>query len=390
MHRKLAVLVIIFAAILALPGAAFAGHGLESLLDHPNPTIAPQTPPSPNFTAGGPGAKWEPLATFPTGNPHSDLDFFTRGGNTYVSVGTIGNGPNAGGQEIFQLTDGARVAPKSVKSFPSASCISNPAEALSLQHDVEATPKGANAIYNTDVLRADRRETQLLIDATDAPGRCHDQGDFALAGVPPGGLEIIDVTNPADPQVIGLTAHVGEAHTVNVDPRRPHIAYAVTADAVTVNAQNQRENEIAADSDRFDLDGFEMIDMSSCMNFAAGTTLAQKRAACRPKVYRYRYPTLGMSQGHTLGTTVYGCHELEIYPDDRLTCGSGQALITLSMKGAFNDNGTPTNFRDDKINGTPLPCAVRGSTSAPPFGTGAMITDCQDGPAAGTDDLTVA
>lgn len=390
MHRKLAVLVVACAGLLAVPGTAFAGHGLESLLDHPNPGIATQTPPSPNFTAGGPGAKWEPIATFPTANPHTDLDFFTRGGNTYASVGTLAIGPNAGGQEIFQLTEGNRVAPRSIKAFPSASCVSNPAEALALQHDVEATPKGSNAIFNTDVLQADRRDTQLLIDATDGPGRCHDQGDYALAGVPPGGLEIVDVTNPSNPQTIGMTANIGEAHTVNVDPRRPQIAYAVTSDAVSVNAQGQRENEIADDSDRFDLDGFEMIDLSSCMDFPAGATLAQKRDACRPKVYRYRYPTLGMSQGHTLGSTVYGCHELEVYPDDRLTCGSGQAMINLSMKDAFDDNGTPTNFRDDKIKGTPLPCAVRGSTSAPPFGTGAKITDCQDGPAPGTDDLSVA
>ena len=41
------------------------------------------------------------------------------------------------------------------------------------------------------------------------------------------------------------------------------------------------------------LDGFEVVDLSSCMNFPAGTTIEQKRAACRPEVYRYRYPTAG-------------------------------------------------------------------------------------------------
>ena len=52
---------------------------------------------------------------------------------------------------------------------------------------------------------------------------------------PQGGLEIVDVTNPANPVEIGFTSHIGEAHTVNIDPKRPHIAYAVTSDAVTVN-----------------------------------------------------------------------------------------------------------------------------------------------------------
>ena len=52
------------------------------------------------LNAGGAGAKWKLLTTFPTGNPHTDLDYFTWGGETYASVGTLGIGPNAGGQTI--------------------------------------------------------------------------------------------------------------------------------------------------------------------------------------------------------------------------------------------------------------------------------------------------
>ncbi len=29
------------------------------------------------------------------------------------------------------------------------------------------------------------------------------------------------------------------------------------------------------------------------------------------------------------------------------------------MKGALNDNDTPANFTDDKLNGTPLNCTLR-------------------------------
>ena len=140
MHRKLAVAALA-GIFLAAPAAAVAGHGLE-LLDHPSVGIAPQTPPSPAFLSGGRGAKWEPIATFATGNPHTDLDFFTQKGNTYASVGTLGIGPNAGGQEIFQLTNGNTVAPRAVKAHPSASCLSDPSAATGLQHDVEAAPKG--------------------------------------------------------------------------------------------------------------------------------------------------------------------------------------------------------------------------------------------------------
>ncbi len=49
------------------------------LLDHAPPQFQPQTPPAPAFLSGGEDADWELVATIPTGNPHTDLDFFTRG-----------------------------------------------------------------------------------------------------------------------------------------------------------------------------------------------------------------------------------------------------------------------------------------------------------------------
>ena len=358
--------------LLALAGSMLVvGTAVGHELDHPAPALPGGAPPAMSFNAGGEGAEWDFLASNVTGNPHSDIDFFTQGDTTYVSVGTLGTGANGGGQSIFKVAEGGDVGLEFVSSAPTASCLSDPSASLGLQHDVEATPKG-NTILNTDVLTASRRDTQLLVDASDAPGRCHDQGDFGLVGAPLGGLEIIDVTDPADPQTIGMTSHIGEAHTVNIDPKRPHIAYAVTSDGVGVDDEGKRENE----EDGFELDGFEVVDLSSCMNFPVGATLEQKRAACRPEVYRYRYPTTEMALGHTNTGTLYGCHELEIYPDDRLTCGSGQAMILLDMAGAFDDNGTPADYLDDKPNGTPLPCRERESSSAPPFTTGATIMDC--------------
>jgi hypothetical protein len=92
-----------------------------------------------------------------------------------------------------------------------------------------------------------------------------------------------------------------------------------------------------------------------------------------------------MVLGHTNKNGIYGCHETEIYPDDRLTCASGSASILFDMKGAFDDNGTPTNFLDDKPRGTPLPCRVRDSSSAPQFATGAKVTDCVTGTKDGKD-----
>ena len=79
-----------------------------------------------------------------------------------------------------------------------------PPAALSLQHDIEVTPKGG-AILNAPNQFAVARDAQLLLDATDAGGRCHDQGTLGLTGNPRGGLEIIDITDVSMPHEIGLT-----------------------------------------------------------------------------------------------------------------------------------------------------------------------------------------
>ena len=388
MSRKL-VPAAAFALALALPAAA-QGHGLGAGLDHPAPSFAPTAPASPVFSSGGNRAQWNLLASIPTGNPHTDIDFFRQKGEMYAAVGTLAVGPNGGGQTIVKLTQGGAVSPTSPKfvaGHPSATCPSNPQAALGLQHDVEATPKGGT-ILNTANPAAPKLDAQLLVDATDQRGRCHDSSGFGTETQPRGGLELVDITSVATPKEIGLTSHIGEAHTVNIDPKRPHIAYAVSSDSVGVAADGTRANENPASSQRFNLDGFEVIDMASCMYFPKGTTIAEKRLACRPKVYRYRYPSAEIALGHTNKSSIYACHELEVYPNDRLSCGSGSALILFDLSRAFNDRGTASPL-DDKPRGTPLPCRVRGSLSNPPFGTGAMVTDCVDGTGAGTEDLTI-
>ncbi len=88
-------------------------------------------------------------------------------------------------------------------------------------------------------------DAELLIDATDAAAAATTRALLGSHGAPQGGLEIIDVTDPTKPVEIGLVSHIGEAHTVNIDPKRPHIAYAVTSDTVAVDATTgQRQNEV--------------------------------------------------------------------------------------------------------------------------------------------------
>ena len=95
-------------------------------------------------------------------------------------------------------------------------------------------------------------------------------------------------------------------------------------------------------------------------------------------MYRYRYPSADVALGHTLKDHIYACHELEVYPDDRLTCGSGGSAIVFDMAKAFDDQGHKDSS-DDRPRGTPLPCQVRGSSSGRPYHTGAMVVDCVNG-----------
>src|ERR687894_3170379 len=118
---------------LLMSAPAQAGHGLKSwiesyYLDHPAPAFAPVAPPNPAFQSGGEGAEWELLGSIPTGNPHTDIDFFTQGEETFASVGTLATGPNGGGQSIVRLVNAdGEVDPGFVKGHPSATCVSNPA-----------------------------------------------------------------------------------------------------------------------------------------------------------------------------------------------------------------------------------------------------------------------
>ena len=96
MRCKLAAATTALCAALVLPGTALAGHGLK-LLDHEAPAFSASPIGLPLAQSGGPNADWEFVASFTTGNPHSDLDFFTQGGETYVSAGTLGTGANVAG-----------------------------------------------------------------------------------------------------------------------------------------------------------------------------------------------------------------------------------------------------------------------------------------------------
>ena len=261
-----------------------------------------------------------------------------------------------------------------VSAHPSAACGSELSNALGLQHDVEATPKG-NVIFNATFpagVKPVKTDAKLLLDATDASGRCHDAATAGAPGSAQGGIEIVDISDVDNPLEIALTSHIGEAHTVNVDPKRPHIAFVVTSDTVSVTCD--ANDTSCSRSNGLNLDGFEVLDLSSCLTSQSPLV---KRETCQPQVYRYRYPSALIALGHTVDGLA-GCHEVEIYPDDTLTCASINASLVFDLSGAFDDRGTPNDYTDDKPRGTPLPCVTRVSSTPGPFTTAAKVVDCVD------------
>jgi hypothetical protein len=388
--RGLVVLLAVAALIAALPGvvAAHEGSAKQAVLDHDPPGFDPDPidEPSGEFQSGGEGAEWENVGTIFTGNPHTDLDFFMQNGEIYLSTGTLAFGGNRGGQTIVQVTQDGEVDPVLVSSIPTAGCVVDYSGALGLQHDIQAYPKGDIPLHTDFGARQDRRDAQILVDATDSTGRCHDQGPvFGAAQAPQGGLEIIDITDIENPVEIALTSHIGEAHTVTVDPTRP-IAYAASSDAVAIrtgdDGEQYRANE-DADDQPLRLDGFEVVDLSSCIDFPADATIEERRGivddafaddgGCRPEVYRYRFE-MDWARGTFDHDWTGACHDLEVYPNDLLVCAALNATIILDMSGAFDESGRPR--------GTPLDCQVRESSNAgptEPWRTDAPIIDCVEG-----------
>jgi hypothetical protein len=322
-HRPRA-LALVTAAALALvaPGTAWGDH------TDPTSTLSPVVPqPSVGALTAGEG-EWEFLANLGP-MQGTDLELFTKNGIQYVSVGTLGQAQNGTpgfvGQRIVQLTDAAgEIAPEIVADHGSARCAAN-TSATGLQHDVQAVP---------------RVETEILLDTTDAVGRCHD--------TPGGGIEILDVsglgTEGFEVREIALLRFNGLSHTVTADATRHGIFYNNQADFASTT-------------------WIDVVDARSCLGLT-GKSLEEKRALCKPVVTRVDYADEVSSKQLPDGSLAEpaSCHDITAAPD-RLYCAGLNASFVVDISQLFDPSG--------KVRGTPLPCEVVDGTA-----TGAKVTDC--------------
>jgi hypothetical protein len=325
MRRRTAAVLVVLAVV-----ASLASMAPPAVADHTNP----RTPLSP--TSGIPAepairrgiGTWEFIRNFQS-NPGTDLKFFFRRGDIYASSGTLGQADEGHvGQRITRLTVNGVVDPQWSADHGSANCpTENPSGTTGLQHDAAVTTY---------------RKPKLLIDTTDATGRCHD-------GVG-GGLEIIDIVGinrPTwEPREIHLTRHSGTSHTVTVDATRPWIVYNSSSDFASRN-------------------WIDVVNIRSCF-LPLKSTLQEKRDACRPVVHRIQFEAPWTQQFDVHDQALVGgsaaCHDITARPG-RIYCAGVNATLILDVSGLTDANGN--------VNGTALACTVVAGEQ-----TGAMVTDC--------------
>jgi hypothetical protein len=337
---SIAAFLVTFLLTLAPPAAA----------DHTNPrtALAPtEGAPTTGIVRGA--GTWTHIDNFPGGASNAltgggtDLEFFTPAGSNdiYGAFGTLGQDDVGSiGQRILQLTRGSTVAPRWVADHGSAHCAtSNPGGTTGLQHDSQVATQG---------------KVRLLTDTTDATGRCHDPNG--------GGIEIIDVTgiaNPSfEPREVHLVRLAGFSHTHTVDVQRPWIVYNSSSDFSGRN-------------------WIDVLDIRSCFG-STNWTLAQRRAACRPLVYRIAFqPEWTQQRDQNTGQLEPGsaaCHDIT-FAGGRFYCAGVNASLIIDVSGLVDSGG--------KIRGTAFPCTLASGTR-----TGAQVTDCSAMEASRTERAT--
>lgn len=326
-------------ALLGVPALTAILLGLTAApapADHTDPAtpLSALTPALPGTPVRSSGA-WTFVKNFPA-NPGTDLKFFTRAGVVFGIAGSLGQGPTQyAGQRIVRLTgDGA---PAWVADHGSARC-SVATGVTGLQHDTVVTPPA---------------DAELALDTTDAGARCHDPAA--------GGLEIVDISGVgrsggAPVKELHLVRHDGTTHTATLDATRPWIVYSSNSDGGRP--------------------WLDVLDIRTCLGLV-GKSLAEKRAACRPVVYRMPFDNTWTAQLDPADNKLknpFGCHDVTARPG-KLYCAAIHGTVVLDVTNLTDGAGN--------VRGTPLPCEVVDGTS-----TAAKVTDCDLGLTSAAQDVT--
>lgn len=340
--------------MVAVLTAAFMLPATAAFADHVPPNIGAPT----GLPADNPSKQvgdWRFLANLPAG-PGAvlplgvDWEPFSRGDKSYVAFSSMTMGIT-----IVDVTD--PLHPVRVSDYASAfGCPTGAAEALAggaeepgnvvgWENDLSITPDGMIGILGTD-------------EITTPSGRCHDP-----AG---GGLELVDMSDVANPRTLHLTRNAGQAHSVTVDPKRPWLAYLSTSDSSDL---------IEVVDFRSCLGGVAQIDR--CKPHVARAVLDERRLPGLP--HDVSQPGQGLV-GRTTGAPppppqndalTSGCHDIR-FRGDRIYCAALGASVIIDISGVLDANGN--------LRGTDLTAAGSGSCTTIDANAvraaGVKVTDC--------------
>jgi hypothetical protein len=173
----------------------------------------------------------------------------------------------------------------------------------------------------------------------DAGGRCHDPAA--------GGVEIVDLSDVANPRTLHLVRNVGYSHSITIDPSHPWLAYISTSDQ-DVN------------------DAIDVIDVKSCLGAAP--------EACKPTVARAVLDPAylpGLADPKTNeDRTTDGCHDIRLR-GDRAYCAAIGSTLILDVSKVLRPDGT--------LSGTHLTAGQDACPiveAHPLYASGVRVTDC--------------
>ena len=283
--------------------------------------------------SGGEDADWELVATLPDRQPATPTSTSSpRAATPTRPPARSAPAPTAAARRSRSSPRAARSSRASSASHPSASCVSNPVAALGLQHDVEATPKGGT-ILNTfnpsaDTARgaaADRRHRRR--GPLPRPGRRRPRRGARAAGSR-------SSTSPtrwrrrrsASRATSARRTRSTSTPAARTSPTRsPPTAVNVTDGKRQNEVDELRRVQPRRLRGRRPLLVHELPGRHEPAG-QARRAAARRSSATATRRSRWRRATRTRAR-------VYGCHELEVYPDDRLTCGSGQAADRARHEG---------------------------------------------------------
>lgn len=335
--RRPLIAVIAAGVLLAAPTPALANHATGTLS---NPVPAPLDG-QPTVQVG----KWSFIANFPAGAGNEapigvDVEPYSRVIDGQKKNFLIASSTTMG-FSIFDVTDPA--TPTRVGDYGSAVCgpeaqVQQMIDALANGKDFATSGAALGVTHGWEDDIQVTPDGKIAILGQDAPGRCHDPAS--------GGMELVDISDPAHPSLLGLVRLTAESHNTTIDLDRPWIAY-------------------NSNSDTADNNFIDVVDFKSC--------LALDPAKCLPHVARYQF-----KDSWTAGTespTPSACHDLT-YKLHELWGACINTTLVLDPSGVWKHGRlSGTDLTDAAAVGKDNACGL-AAPSPEAMISGIQVVDC--------------